>query len=153
MKRYTNNLYGRIAIPKGYCKDCDSQAFILDGKFQCCDAAATGSTTKVTRICDPIGRKIPPLADRESILETQHQACFYCGRYFGSVVSRQGKQITLRIEWDHLVPYSYQSNNTTKNFVAACRICNRLKSSFMFQTLQEAQVYLLQRWKEKGYEG
>jgi hypothetical protein len=42
-------------------------------------------------------------------------------------------------------------DNRSINFVAACSICNGLKSSMMFQTEEEARVYIYEAWQRKGF--
>lgn len=90
--------------------------------------------------------------ERWAQLEAQDWRCFYCERGFGAKVWRGSNFIELRVEWDHMVPYSFNQNNGASNFVAACRVCNALKSDRMFQSVDAAKVYLNAAWKEKGYE-
>lgn len=59
--------------------------------------------------------------------------------------------VVLQVNWDHKVPFAYSQNNGNQNFVAACQICNRLKSRIMFNSLEEARVYLYYKQIEKGY--
>jgi len=80
----------------------------------------------------------------------QEYRCLYCSRQFGSVVWRGRQRSTLRINWDHMVPYSYSRNNTTGNFAAACQICNGIKGAIMFESIEKARVHINGRWKEKG---
>jgi len=42
-----------------------------------------------------------------------------------------------------VVPFSYSQNNYRYNFVAACQICNGLKGSSMFATVEEARAYFV----------
>lgn len=64
---------------------------------------------------------------------------------------RGSKKLLLKINWDHMVPHSYSQDNSTKNIVAACHVCNGVKSDLMFQTVEEAQTYVETKWQEKGY--
>jgi 5-methylcytosine-specific restriction endonuclease McrA len=48
----------------------------------------------------------------------------------------------LKVNWDHVVPFSYSQNNYAYNFVAACQICNGIKGSQMFKTLEEARIHI-----------
>jgi len=52
--------------------------------------------------------------------------------------------------WDHYIPYAYSQNNYPYNFVAACALCNGIKSSHLFDTLEEAIEYVKRRRAKKG---
>jgi 5-methylcytosine-specific restriction endonuclease McrA len=54
---------------------------------------------------------------RENKLKEQHGRCFYCGIDLSLV----------KIEEDHILPFSKYRNGTTKNFCLACSYCNNLK--------------------------
>lgn len=41
--------------------------------------------------------------------------------------------------------------NSTPNFVAACHVCNGIKSDKLFQTLDEARVFIQLAREAKGY--
>lgn len=147
-------LYGNVALEKGYCPDCGSYAFVEKGILTCCDKILKDrpNTMEYVRECIPEqARRKPSAKQRNKQLEEQDYRCFYCGRSIGSFVFRGDKAIMLRIHWDHLVPYALTQNNNNSNFVAACHICNLFKSSHVFQTVEEAQVYLAEKWEAKGY--
>lgn len=147
LRRTHNALFGNVSILRGYCYDCQSRAFVIDGDLQCC-----GKTFKkllvpiveIERVSIPVlMRKLPGLAERNEILQRQEYSCFYCDRRLGSWVDgRKQKQVKLRLHWDHWVPFSYNQDNRGDNFVAACHQCNARKSNLMFQTVEEARVYL-----------
>jgi hypothetical protein len=65
---------------------------------------------------------------------------------------RNGKPIIIKTNWDHQLPYAFSQNNATSNFVAACHVCNGIKSDRLFKTIEEAQVYLASKRKQKGYD-
>ena len=100
-----------------------------------------------------IGRKGPGLREKREILSRQDNKCLYCGSEFGTPIwsERHGKVLFTNIHWDHFVPYCYSYNNKRVNFVAACSVCNLIKSSKMFETLTEAKNYILYQRKRKGY--
>jgi len=87
-------------------------------------------------------RKAPTAAERQMILELQGNRCLYCEMLFGAAVERKGRLIFLKVNWDHFVPFAYTQNNYAYNFVAACQICNGIKSSMTFKTVEEAKVYI-----------
>lgn len=57
----------------------------------------------------------------------------------------------LRLNWDHFVPFAYGRTNASANWVAACHVCNGIKSCRVFDTVLEAQEYIRERWAAKGY--
>jgi len=71
---------------------------------------------------------------------------------FGERRKRNGKSFTITINWDHRLPYSFSRNNYSRNFVAACQVCNGIKSDKIFQELDEAQIYIQGERKSKGYD-
>lgn len=146
-------LYGNIALERGYCKDCGTTAFIKNGVLACCGTEINKTPDKFYRVSgSPQHRKLPPVKDRQRKLEEQENKCFYCDVEFDSIRWRKGRAIRIRIHWDHKLPYAYSQNNHSENFVAACHVCNAIKSDKVFQTVEEAQIYLLDRRKAKGYD-
>jgi len=147
-------LYGNVAIPKAYCDRCRRAAWVLHGRLACCGWPILIAPDRFKRESEPVQkRKLPPRADRELQLARQGHRCFYCDRSFGTYVFRGAsvRPIRLRPEWDHMVPFAYSQNNQMVNFVAACHVCNRLKSDHCFQTIDDAKLYLLRAWETKGY--
>ena len=146
-------LYGNIGIERGFCRACKSYAFIRNGCLVCCGAPVNAEPKKFYRECEaPQHRKTPPPAEKRRILEEQENCCFYCGLSFDDHNYRHGLPVKLKLNWDHQLPYSYSQNNKIANFVAACHICNKYKSDKVFQTMEEAQVYLQSKRKSKGFE-
>lgn len=144
-------LYGNVAILRAWCPDCKDWSWVLDGKLACCDRENEHEPRYYKREVEPEGkRKQPPKWMRDAQLEEQGGRCLYCEKVIGSHIWRNGKRIKLRLHWDHLVPYSLTQNNNAVNFVAACHICNGIKSSHCFQTIDEARIYILDRWERKG---
>jgi len=97
-------------------------------------------------------RARPRKAVKERILARQRGCCLYCEMEIGSTITRNGKPVTLQINWDHFVPYAYAARNSNDNWVAACHVCNGLKAHRMFDTVQEAKDYVTGRAIAKGYE-
>lgn len=153
MKKHVMAVYGSVSLERGYCKDCGQMAIIKNGLLQCCDSPAEGLPNKFERMSEPFfGRRTPTKSEKDRILNNQENKCFYCGVTFGSMRFRNGSPFTVKIEWDHQLPFIYSQNNRAENFVAACVVCNRIKSSHVFQTVEEAQVHLADRRKSKGYD-
>lgn len=97
-------------------------------------------------------RRLPPKWQRDQQLDEQRGRCFYCDRAFGSFVQAPtGEVVRLVVHWDHVTPYAYSQNNHGWNFVAACHVCNGIKSDRIFETEDEARTFIQLRWMQKGY--
>jgi len=143
-------LYGNVGIVRAYCQDCQRMSLVIKGIRQCCDKPLSEDETVEgsERIIEPEAkRRDLPRWKREQILREQNFRCFYCDRRIGSSVWYKGHQITLRVHFDHVLPYSYSYNNDASNFVAACHVCNNWKSRMVFNSLEEIQVYVTEKWQ------
>jgi hypothetical protein len=140
-------LYGSVKILRDYCADCECYTFILDGKFACCDKPAVQKEPKGYKRMFRGGgeRHSPTPGVRKRILQAQENRCFYCERLFGETYYLQGRFTKLSPQWDHLVPFAYLHSSPIANFVAACIDCNRVKKAMMFQTVEEARIYVRSR--------
>jgi len=146
-------LYGNVGIVRVYCHACRMWAFVLDGIKQCCDKPVDSRPERSKRIMEPpFERKVPSPKEKQEILQGQDYRCIYCDKTFGDVVQRRKKDLVLRIEWDHRICFAYGQNNHVSNFVAACQVCNRIKSSLVFSDLDEARLHLSIKRREKGYD-
>ena len=149
MKRHTA-YFGNTAIVRDKCPECKRTAFILDGEFACCGASASREKPiESIRIACSRGptRKHPPIWVKVNVLATQRNRCLYCLRRFGSIVFVNGESRVLRLEWDHFLPFKYMLCSPPDNFVAACQLCNRTKRSNVFETIEEARSYVLEKSK------
>lgn len=147
-------LYGRVAIRREYCNACQTSAFVIQGVLQCCDRPIDTSEppSRYKRVVEPEQlRKLPVLAKRQAQIELQNNRCFYCDHELGSYVIRGTKRIKLRTHWDHQLPYVLTQNNDISNFVAACHICNGIKYCHVFQTVEEAKIYIAAKRNDRGY--
>lgn len=144
--------YGNTRLIRNKCPACKRFAFVIDGRYQCCDRETSAEPQFIKKmvIASPY-RKIPTTKKQREILEKQQNKCLYCEVEFGSVVFRNEKPLLSKLEWDHQVPFVYSQNNNRANFCAACNICNRIKSSKMFQTVDEAIIYIRHKRNLKGY--
>jgi hypothetical protein len=141
MKKHSISLYGSVALERGYCENCKAMAIIKGGIFQCCDTPVENAPTKFERMSQPFyGRKTPTKADKDRIINKQGNKCFYCDVTFGSIRFRRGLPFTIKIEWDHKLPFAYSQNNHVDNFVASCHVCNGIKSDNLFQTIQSTSL-------------
>jgi len=147
------SLYGNVAIERGYCPDCESMAFIEKGRLACCGRAYGGKARRIKRETQPEQRRHRPSVDQQrEILARQDCRCIYCGQPFGAMHWRDKKLLILTVEWDHDLPFCFSQNNDVSNFVAACQICNGLKSDHLFRGLEDAQAFLAVHRELKGYD-
>lgn len=145
-------IYGNTRLLRGYCYECKRFAFVLDGKLQCCGKKSSESPTHARRMSQPEQRRRKPgHREREAILRGQDYRCLYCDRRFGDWVKRDEKFVRLRIHWDHLDPYCRGMDNRASNFVAACNVCNLLKSGKIFSSVEAVREYVAPIWEAKGY--
>jgi hypothetical protein len=144
-------LYGGTAMPKAWCPECDVMAFVLDGALACCGKPSSDVPERLKVEVPGVGvRRRPSRGYRRQQLERQGNRCLYCDGEFGACVFHRGNRVRLRTEWDHFVPFSYAQANPDENFVAACHICNGIKSDLIFQTVDEARVHILQCREDKS---
>jgi hypothetical protein len=146
------SIYGSTVLKRAYCQGCGGNAFVVKGSFSCCGEKYSGSAFSQKMIVSPSYiRKSPPKNVQTLILENQHGLCFYCGERFGNLYQRGTKIGSLRICWDHYLPFAYCGANKDDNFVAACQICNGIKSDKIFETVEEAKNYVEHRRNKKGF--
>lgn len=145
--------YGNTILQRGYCISCQATAIILKDVLQCCDrVVADNDKPKPLYLATParLRRKKPSSKQRSHILAIQENKCKYCSHTFGSYVLKNNKVTALRVVWDHHIPYSYGANNNKENFVAACQICNGLKSNKIFDSLEQLVDYIKRKWESKN---
>jgi 5-methylcytosine-specific restriction endonuclease McrA len=127
--------YGSVRILRGYCPDCKRTAFILDNKFQCCDLPVKRvileAETNVITL--PSKRRRFSRKAKLIALVSQLDQCLYCDRSF----SLDNLPV-----FDHFRPHSFVNDVSVYNCAAACGVCNTLKGSRVFNTIQEARKYV-----------
>lgn len=148
--------YGNVGLTRSKCPRCHRWCIVLNNKTACCGIEIEfddGKPHMYRAGVTPHERK--PLGKRKKgkILKAQGYRCLYCLQEFGSVFLRNGhEEIELSVEFDHCVPFAYNQDNSERNYVAACQVCNRLKSNFHYRDLEQAREDLALRRKEKGYD-
>lgn len=145
-------VYGITQIPRAYCKKCKGIALIVDGKFACCDRKflEQADIKQYKIICETgESRKKPSAEECKRILELQNNKCLYCDKPFGTPYYKDNRVRMTKLHFDHLVPYSYTKSNKL-TFVAACNICNLIKSNRVFNTVEEVYHYVQYRRKKKN---
>ena len=117
-------LYGKSALIKDKCPSCQDYAFVIDNKFQCCDTyAPLRNYSKIIRYSKIDNLRCIPRTDYMiEQLKRQNNQCFYCGLdlFKAQWNNKRVKYITLKVNWDHCIPYSFYEDNRDINFVAAC---------------------------------
>lgn len=166
------SLYGKVALNKERCPSCQTMAFVFDGELACCGRLIEVDPQKYKRevICGIGARPKIPQRLREEIIKSQDGHCLYCELPFGCSITRMKARrqrissgvfgaslepkflrVVLVARIDHMVPWSYQGHHESGNLAAACQVCNGIKSSKCFKTVEEARVYITQEKERKGY--
>ena len=154
-KKRNISLYGNIGLERGYCKNCKSTCIILDGRKLCCNGRVEHReimSLPIQRMSIPSeGKRHLCKSVRDKIIMEQNYKCIYCDMPFGSIYVRGDNPHPHKttIHFDHFIPFIYSSNNHVDNFVAACNICNSIKSDKMFNNLDEATIYVIEKAKNK----
>jgi hypothetical protein len=146
----TLHIYGSVAITSQPCPCCKERSFVIDGVMSCCGVSPEAPQHQNFKIevDKTLGkRKQPGRLEKRRLLEDQDNRCFYCEAEFGTFRVLNCKLRPVLIEWDHVVPFSYDGNNS--EFVAACRECNRAKSGLHFASLYELRQHLQLKIHEK----
>ena len=144
-------IYGNTKLLRMYCRKCKAFSFVVDKTFQCCGKEGNDSAESYKRMSNASGmRKCPPQKIAVDILKKQENRCKYCDIKFGEIYFRDTKRHISKIAWDHFVPFAYLQENPYDNWVASCGVCNSIKSSKMFETIEEVRNYVQYSRKKKG---
>lgn len=146
-------VYGNVVLERAECPLCGDWSFVRDGASACCSepVPGSGSAQRFKRMSEPeYRRRRPSVGEQAVILDAQSHRCLYCDRSFGGYYWRNGRALKVQLAWDHFLPYSMTANNYGHNFVAACRLCNGIKSDKVFQTVEEVRIYVQARAEAKG---
>lgn len=143
-------IYGTLKVRRMFCRSCKCWTIIAkDGKKICCNKPYMGEPKEFKRMIEAVRiRRGPSERVKKILFEKFDYSCCYCGRRFGSYVSFSGIFKKVKVNWDHKIPFSYSYNNAGENFLPACNFCNGWKSSKIFQTMEEAKLYVNNRWEE-----
>jgi len=143
-------LYGNVRFRRATCQVCNEVALVVRGVFQCCGLKDETQPQTIRRMSEPwFGRRPLSKFEKARILREQSNACFYCFRRFGSTIWKRTRQKTLRIHWDHMIPWIHSQDNSASNHVAACQICNQIKSDRFFSGPDEARAFLSNEWARR----
>lgn len=148
--------FGSVAMHRLYCPDCKDTALILNGKHLCCGAEVSEMPDQETLKRETEGsvkRLTVKAKDKRRILAEQDNRCIYCGAVLDGLAwnRRKVKYFDIRINFDHFICWKYSRDSHKANIVAACHICNGLKGSKYFDTVEAAREFILERRIKKGW--
>lgn len=153
-KRLVKSLYGKIALYRAKCNKCKTMAIVIDGKLQCCDSPIEAAETCINK------RMTETQAEREHIsikikrevLKQQENKCIYCERVFGESYwdDLETRYKVLKPVYDHFLPVAYAQDNKIYNIVAACNECNSIKSSHVYNNMEEARVDIMNKRQRRN---
>lgn len=132
------HVYGQVVIPSEKCPHCGYEAFVVQNQFTCCGRPATRKKPKKIIFEVDTGncrRKRLSKAAQNELIKEQNNRCFYCNAEFGTARLWRGYYEYIVPEFDHVLPFAYCRSND--DIVAACRRCNRHKSSKLFNSRAE----------------
>lgn len=137
-----------------YCESCRRHALVVQDVKQCCGERADENPGRIKRMSEPESRRrLPGMADRQVILESQNFRCLYCDVAFDGYVYFRGQFKKVKLNWDHMAPYAYSMDNKHQNFAAACQFCNSWKGGLIFKTVDEVRIYVAAKWEKERGEG
>jgi hypothetical protein len=142
----TKILFGSTAMLHGFCPRCDDNGFATP-EGNCLDCKTPMNIARKVRreVKAQFKRRQPSPAYRQAQLERQAQRCYWCRREFGEYLVRRGSHCQLRVCWDHFIPFSFTGSCDDIEFVAACQVCNGIKTDHMFDTEDECRAYIVRR--------
>ena len=86
------------------------------------------------------------------VIELQGHICAYCTLPFGSVYKdKKGRERITTVVADHWIPWAVGGDSIGANCIAACDLCNHLKTDHVYDSLQSASRDLLIIRMERGY--
>lgn len=136
-------MFGDVAMYRGHCPTCDETS-LSPVPGQCDKGHALATPRRQFR--ESVGsfsRAKPTKARQLRLLAEQEYRCYWCLRHFGTTIEFHGQVKQLRVEWDHFTPFSYSGSCGDDAFVAACQVCNGIKGSHVFDSVEEARLYIV----------
>jgi len=82
-------------------------------------------------------RRKPSVKVQQEILLKQSHRCAYCERSFATEV---------KVCWDHFLPWVVFGNRGP--WIASCFLCNSVKHDLYFESVEQAQLYIVPRIRE-----
>ena len=148
MNTATKVYFGKVAMFRCYCDHCKQEALVINRRLQCCNRVLS-KPEKYTKKRETITTKRKRISAhvKKATLTSQHGKCIYCNCDLMEPVwnPQKTKYEKNIINYDHILPWSYSGNNCLENIVASCSECNKYKSGLVFDSLEDAQVYILNK--------
>ena len=85
----------------------------------------------------------------DRMLVDQDFRCLYCLSPFGSILRTPHKHIQTQIEFDHIVPRSFNANHSHENLALVCSFCNRQKSDKVFSSVEAIRDFMKDIWRRR----
>ena len=144
-------LYGGVSLFSELCPRCRYEAFVVNGKFVCCGRPVNDEATSWKRMSVAGKRRCLSPVKRREIIAAQNGRCFYCLELFTDLLYRRGKLVHKSIHVDHWEPYAFSADNDMPNLVAACSVCNGIKSDLIFKDKHACRDYIKKQRRAKGF--
>jgi hypothetical protein len=149
-------LYGRTGLFRMACPECGLKGLVREGKTLCCNARIDRpqSFKKKREVEGAAKRDRLPIIEKRRILEEQDHCCIYCGNKFNEPIWHPGRRkvVISKISFDHLVCWNFSQNTRAENMVAACSLCNGIKSDKLFENIEQARAYIIDQRQRKGFD-
>ena len=143
-------IYGSVKVNRCFCEFCKCWTIVAkDGLKLCCNKPSEENPSEYKSMMEAFPKRRTINSNtKKLLLEKFNNSCCYCDRRFGSYVEVNGSLKQIRVNYDHKIPFSYSYNNQDDNFLPACSFCNNWKSNNIFQTMEDAKLYVSQKWEE-----
>ena len=138
---------GSTTLRRCYCETCGEYVLVEFSEVVCreCNEPLPLPIDR-TRILSGKKRYLSK-KEKDAALRNSDGTCYWCNRKLGMFLIRNEKMISLKLNYDHRVPYSYVQNHIF--LVVSCHICNAFKSNLMFKTEDECREYLSRKWDKE----
>lgn len=137
---YKYVFFGRTKTVQVKCPKCEVWQFINDS----CDCGFVFqeelNEKRVTEYRSeiPTWRKHIIDSIKNQVFQRDEFICQYCGVHCFDSYTQNKRSVTV----DHAYPHSAGGKNNVENLITCCAECNRVKSSKIFNSLDEARNYI-----------
>lgn len=149
--RVHRTYYGNTILLRVDCRTCGRS--IMHELWRCggCGKEIEPSGITVDREAEAeFNRHQPSEGHQEFLLDAQEGRCYWCGRIFGCLVIKNGRDYQLRPVFDHFVPFAFTGSCDDLEFVASCQICNGIKSSKIFDDEEMCRAFVRRALNGRG---
>jgi len=143
-------IYGKIEMYRLYCPLCKNRLLDSVGDFYCECGFSIKRNEWDRLVYEAITKRYNcPAHIRRELKSKQNGKCYWCNRPLGTLYEKDGKIKTLKIHYDHKVPFYFIRSNPDRNWCIACNICNLFKRNRLYRKESKMREYLLKKWDEK----